>query len=76
MSYLFIYLFIFTSTQLTIGLTFALILTVNRIKQHMCDQLVGLNPFFLMTMQTAAQEMQALSIPVRDRETPEVINSS
>lgn len=42
---------------------------------HMCYQLVGLNLFFLMTMQAAAQEMQALSIPGRDR-TPEVINSS
>ena len=29
-----------------------------------------------MTMQAAAQEMQALSIPGRDTETPEVINSS
>lgn len=45
-------------------------------KQHMCYQLVGLNLFFLMTMQAAAQEMQALSIPGRDSETPEVINSS
>ena len=44
--------------------------------QHMCYQLAGLNLFFLMTMQAAAQEMQALSIPGRDSGTPEVINSS
>lgn len=29
-----------------------------------------------MTMRAAAQEMQALSIPGRDSETPKVINSS
>lgn len=42
----------------------------------MGSQLVGLNQFILMTMQTAAQELQDLSIPGRGSETPEVINSS
>lgn len=42
----------------------------------MCNTLVQINLFFLMTIQAAAQEMQALSIPERDWETPEVINSS
>lgn len=40
-----------------------------------CCQLVGINLFLLMTMHGAAQEMRALSIPGRDSETPEVINS-
>lgn len=44
-------------------------------KQRMCSQLVGLNQSILMTMQATAQEIQALSIPGRDSETPEVINS-
>ncbi len=43
--------------------------------QHMCYQLVGLYLFFLMAMQAAAQKMQAMSIPGRDSETPDVINS-
>lgn len=44
-------------------------------KKCMCSRLVGLNQFILMTMQAVAQEIQALSIPGRDSETPEVINS-
>lgn len=57
--------------QFSIGLTPIIILTASREKQQMC-YLVGLNLFFMtMTMQAAA-----LSVPGRDSEMPEVINSS
>lgn len=61
----------FTLIQFTLGLTLA----CRNKTAHVLRQLVGLHLFFLMTTQAAAQEMQALSIPRRDGEMPEVINS-
>lgn len=57
------------------ALTVALIPKGNKEKQCPCPRLDALNQFIIMTMQTAARDAREPSIPGRDSEMPEVINS-